>query len=367
MNWYEIKNIDSIDSPALVIYKERMNENIRLLKGMVNNDVARLRPHVKTNKIAEVCKLMMDAGITKFKCATIAEGEMLGMIGAPDVLLSYQPVGPKVNRFINLVNQYPATHFSCLIDNIHAAEYLSNLSAANNLLVDVFMDLNVGMNRTGILPAKALLLFEAVELLPAINMVGLHAYDGHIHDTDLLHRKQLVEHAFGKVIILAEAIESISDKKLIIVAGGTPTFPIHAQHQHIECSPGTFIFWDWGYKYSLPDEPFEYAALIITRIISIVDENTITTDLGHKSVAAENPLPRVHFLNAPNAIPFSQSEEHLVVKVTDSSIYHTGDVWYGVPVHICPTVALYEKAVVISNNTAVAEWKVIARDRKITI
>src|SRR3954465_12473339 len=111
MNWYEIKNIDDIDSPALVIYRGRIHENIRLLKSMVNGNTDRLRPHVKTNKIAEVCKILLDARITKFKCATIAEAEMLALIGAPDVLLSYQPVGPKLSRFIALVTKYPATHF----------------------------------------------------------------------------------------------------------------------------------------------------------------------------------------------------------------------------------------------------------------
>jgi D-threonine aldolase len=367
MNWYEIKNVDTIDSPALVICTERVHENIRLLKKLVNNEVARLRPHVKTNKISEVSKMMLDAGITKFKCATIAEAEMLAMIGAPDVLLSYQPVGPKAGRFISLVMQYPSTHFSCLADNIHSAAYLSKLCIANNLSVDVFIDLNTGMNRTGILPSKALLLFEAIRLLPAVKVIGLHVYDGHIRDTDLLLRKQNIDLSYSKVIILAEAIEAISDIKLIIVAGGSPTFPIHAHRENIECSPGTFIFWDWGYKHAFPDEPFDYAALVITRVISIVDENTITTDLGHKSVAAENPLPRVYFLNAPDAIPVSQSEEHLVAKVTDASLFKPGDVLYGVPVHICPTVALYEKAAVIQNNTAVDEWKVIARNRKITI
>ena len=78
-------------------------------------------------------------------------------------------------------------------------------------------------------------------------------------------------------------------------------------------------------------------------------------------------LPRVYFLNAPDANPFSQSEEHLVIKVADSTIYKIGDVLYGVPVHICPTVALYQSAVVIKNNEAADEWKVIARDRKITV
>ena len=122
-----------------------------------------------------------------------------------------------------------------------------------------------------------------------------------------------------------------------------------------------------GYKQNFPDEPFDYAALVITRVISITDEHSITTDLGHKSLAAENPLPRVYFLNAPEAFPVAQSEEHLVLKVVDASAYKTGDVLYGVPVHICPTVALYETAVVISNHEAVKEWKVIARDRRITV
>ena len=112
MNWYEIRNIDTIDSPALVVYKQRVLENIRLLKVMVNNEVDRLRPHVKTNKMSAVCQLMLDAGIKKFKCATIAEAEMLAMVAAPDVLLAYQPVGPKAARLIKLLNQYPATQFA---------------------------------------------------------------------------------------------------------------------------------------------------------------------------------------------------------------------------------------------------------------
>src|SRR5438552_17605968 len=111
MNWYEIKNIHSIDSPALIIYKDRVEENIRKATGM--KDAEHLHTHVKTNKIAEVCKMMLDAGITKFKCATISEAEMLAMINAPDVLLAYQPVGPKINRLLQLFKQYPSTHFSC--------------------------------------------------------------------------------------------------------------------------------------------------------------------------------------------------------------------------------------------------------------
>jgi D-serine deaminase-like pyridoxal phosphate-dependent protein len=366
MNWFEIKNVDTIDSPALVIYKERVQQNIQSLIQM--KDVAHLRPHVKTNKIAEVCKMMLDAGITKFKCATIAEAEMLGMINAPDVLLAYQPTPIKAKRLLQLIQKYPSTHFSCLIDDAENAKNIASVFSENSSSLDVYIDLNVGQNRTGIQPKDALQLFENCKNLNGINIIGLHAYDGQIRDTDLQQRKINADNAFKAVIELAEKIESSAQKKLNIVAGGSPTFPVHAQRKNIECSPGTFVFWDYGYKTQFADEPFNYAALVITRIISIVDEHTVCTDLGHKSVSAENPIEkRVHFLNAENVQPTGQSEEHLVLKVDDSSLYKVGDVLYGAPYHICPTVALYERAIAIENNVAVDEWKVVARDRRITV
>ncbi len=366
MNWYEINNINSIDSPALIIYKERAQQNINEVIKM--KDVAHLRPHVKTNKMAEVCTMMLDAGITKFKCVTIAEAEMLGMIKASDVLLAYQPTTTKAKRLLQLIKQFPSMHFACLIDDVINAENISSIFAENNLLLDVYIDMNVGQNRTGIKPENTLDLFNECENFKGINVIGLHAYDGHIRDTNVEQRKLNTNKAFDKVMQFADAIESSSHKKLNIVAGGSPTFPIHAQRQNVECSPGTFVFWDYSYKTQFRDEPFEYAALIITRIISIVDEYTICTDLGHKSVASENTIDkRVHFLNAENAQPISQSEEHLVLKVADASRYKIGDVLYGIPYHICPTVALYERAVVIENNHIIDEWKVIARDRKISV
>src|SRR5258705_5767912 len=131
-NWFEIKNIDELDSPALVVFPERVKHNIQLAIDMVD-DVNRLRPHIKTNKSPDVTKLMLNAGITKFKCATIAEAEMLAQCNAPDVLLAYQPLGPKLHRFVSLIKKYPRTKFSCLIDTISAADEQSTVFASNDL------------------------------------------------------------------------------------------------------------------------------------------------------------------------------------------------------------------------------------------
>jgi D-serine deaminase-like pyridoxal phosphate-dependent protein len=97
-------------------------------------------------------------------------------------------------------------------------------------------------------------------------------------------------------------------------------------------------------------------------------ENKICIDLGHKSIAAENELnKRVFFLNAPELKFISHSEEHLVAETNTRHSYKPGDVLYGLPYHVCPTVALYERAYTVENNKVSGEWKTIARDRKIEI
>lgn len=363
MNWYAIENIDRIDTPCLVLYRERIKNNIDQAVKLIKN-VNNLRPHVKTNKIPEVCRMMMDAGINKFKCATIGEAEMLAIINAKDVLLAYQPTGPKIERLHHLAQHYPDTIISCLVDDSNVAEALSKIYSSSGITLKVFIDVNTGMNRTGISPEKVYTLVKKIRSLPFIHIAGIHTYDGHIKDPDPEIRKEKSDEAFLQIEKLADQLESSLERKMNIIAGGSPTFPAHAQ-RNVECSPGTFVFWDWGYKHQLPDEPFEYAALVVTRVVSVINKKTITTDLGHKAVASENPLPRVYFLNAPGSIPVSHSEEHMVINVPDASVFKPGDVLYGIPVHICPTVSLYERAILVENKQASTIWKVTARDRMI--
>jgi len=239
-NWYTSRDIDKLDTPALVVYPDRVKENIDILKGMID-DASRLRPHVKTHKCKDTALLMLEAGITKFKCATIAEAEMLGMSKAPDVLLAYQPIGPKLKRFIELIKAYPETQYSCLVDNNAAADHISEAALENNISIPVYIDLNIGMNRTGIKPEDALGLYWYCLELSGIKITGLHAYDGHIHDKELTVREQRASEAYAKVEQLMQRIREKNYVEPIIIAGGSPTFPIHAARKDIECSPGTFI------------------------------------------------------------------------------------------------------------------------------
>lgn len=351
-SWFQVENAGEVDSPGLLIYPDRVKENIRILKTFVD-DVTRLRPHVKTNKSPDVTRMLVQAGITKFKCATIAEAEMLAMNGAKDVLLAHQPVGPKIKKFGKLVKKYPSIKFSCLIDDANVAKALGD--------AQVYIDLNVGMNRTGIAPEKALDLYSE-------NVIGLHVYDGHLRDPDLEVRRKQCDEGFARVLKVQADIKKQFNKTLPIVAGGTPSFPIHAQRKDVECSPGTFIYWDKGYQSMLKEQPFLFAALVITRVVSIPTTDTICVDLGHKGIAAENPIDkRVYFLNSEGLTPIGHSEEHLVLKTEGNHKFKVGDVLYGVPHHICPTVNLYDSPNIIEGGRYVGNWETVSRKRKITI
>ena len=364
--WFKILNANAVDTPALAVYPDRVRRNLGQLLASID-DVARLRPHIKTHKSPDAVRLTLAACITKFKCATIAEAELLGQCQAPDALLAYQPVGPKAARFMALIQQYPATQFACLVDHPAAAAQLNALAGAASLTVRVFLDLNVGMNRSGIAPAAALALYQQCAALPHLAVVGLHAYDGHIHDEDLAVRTARCHAAFAPVEALGTQLRDAGFRP-IIVAGGTPTFPVHAARLGVECSPGTFIYWDGGYGRAYAEQPFEPAALVLSRVISLPDATTLCLDLGHKAVASESPLDkRVTFLNAPELRVVGHSEEHLVVEAGPGHGYQLGDLLYGLPHHICPTVALHERAVIIENQHVAGEWPTLARNRTIII
>jgi D-threonine aldolase len=366
--WYQIDNIDEIDSPSLVVYPERVKANIRTAKRMIP-EISLLRPHVKTHKSPDASLLQLSEGITKFKCATVAEAEMLALAGATEVLLAYQPVGPKIRRLRALTRRYARTTFACLVDDRIAAMSIAEACAGEPEPLHVLLDLNVGMNRTGIIPDEgAMQLYHACAAMKGIRPVGLHAYDGHIHDRDPLLRSQRCSAAFATVRRMQEDLIRSGAGVSLIVAGGSPTFPMHSRHQGVECSPGTFIYWDKEYLDGLPDQTFLPAALVIARIISRPAQHVVCLDLGHKSVAAEKDiLHRVFFLNAPHAEVLSQSEEHLLVRVDDTAAYAIGDVLYGLPFHICPTCALYERATTVVDQRAQGEWTMVARDRSINI
>ncbi|SHI34498.1 D-TA family PLP-dependent enzyme [Pseudozobellia thermophila] len=366
-SWYALKNTEGVVSPALLVYPERIRQNIQTMLGMSQGPDF-LRPHVKTHKTAEIVNLQLEQGIYKFKCATIAEAELLARCGAPDVLLAMQPVGANIERFLKLVENYPKTQFSALVDHPIIVERMGRRAREKNRPVSLWMDINTGMDRTGILPDETgIELYRKMHAHSHIEAMGLHTYDGHIGNTDVARREEECQKAFDLVLALRDTLAAEGIEVPNVVAGGSPTFPFHARREGVEASPGTTLLWDAGYARLYPEMDFLPAAVLFTRIISKPAKGILCTDLGHKSIAPEMPFPRVRFLDKADWQQKGQSEEHFVIECENSDKYPIGDTAYALPVHICPTVAKYARLQVVSEGEIVDTWEVAARDQTLTL
>jgi len=365
--WYEIENVGEIPSPALAFYPERIEENIRRMI-RIAGDAGRLRPHVKTHKTGEIVKLQLTHGIRRFKCSTIAEAEMTAAAGAPDVLLAMQPVGPAIPRLLALQRAFPATAFGAIVDSEDVIRTIAGAAAGAGTNACLWLDINSGMNRTGVAPgADAGRLYRLIHQTERLTAGGLHVYDGHIHESDPGARATQCDSEFAPVQAMIEELRRAGFPVPAVVAGGSPTFPIHARRPGVSLSPGTPLLWDAGYGAAYADLDFLVAAVLVGRVVSKPTPGKVCLDFGTKAVASEMPQPRISLLGMSGYRIAGHNEEHLIIEPPDADRYRPGDVVYGVPIHICPTVARYETASVIERGRCTGEWPIAARSRRITV
>ena len=316
----------------------------------------------------EVIKLQMKHGIYKFKCATISEAEMVARCGAKDILLAIQAVGPNLGRFFQLKQLFPETKTSCIADSAEVILQLSQMACQTGLKTHVWLDINNGMNRSGIAPGdEAIRLYQMIIDLPMIEAAGIHVYDGHIRETDLTLRQKICNDSYLPVLGMIRELENMGTSTINIVAGGSPTFPIHALRKGVEVSPGTVLLWDYNYSSAFQDMDFKHAAVLLMRIISKPSNDLLCIDLGHKAVASEMPQPRVKIFGIENYSIITHSEEHMVIRTPEAHNWKIGDSLYGIPWHICPTVDRFDSVTVVNEHRVTGQWLVEARKRKITI
>lgn len=369
---YRLLDETEIATPALVFYPALIRRNVARVVELAGSP-DRLRPHAKTHKTREITRMQLDSGVTKHKCATIAEAEMLADTGVPDVLIAYQMLGPNLGRLAALVRKFPNTQFSCSIDHASASEGLSQAAHQAGRSIGFLVDLDVGQHRTGIaIGDVAADLYSLSSELPGLTPYGLHAYDGHLRQAAPSEREAAARSGLNAVLQLRAELLRRGNAVPRIVAGGTPTFPIYAKMHDIpglECSPGTYVLHDYNYGSTYTDlTGITPAALLMTRVVSRPTADRVTFDLGSKSVSPDMPLPqRAHLLDLPDATFVAQNEEHLVVTTPAAGRLKLGDVLYAIPGHVCPSVALYREALTAENGQITGRWKIAARDRKLTV
>ncbi len=363
---YRVADPSRIPTPSLLVYPDKVRANIAHAIEVAGG-CERLRPHLKTHKCPEIVALLRAAGITRFKCATLAEAEMAARAGARDVMIAYPLVGVAVERFVRLLRAFPDAAFRPIADHPGPLAALGAAVAAARLEVEVLLDLDSGMHRTGVPVGEAAeRLYRQIARTPGLRPGGLHCYDGHIHDRDLEARGRAAGQGRQAVLGLRDALLRAGLAVPRVVMGGSVTFPCHAADAQVELSPGTFVLHDGNYLRDFPDLGFVPAALALARVVSLPAPDRITIDLGCKAIAADSPGPRGFAWSIADAEPQAQSEEHWIWSVSPRHALEPGDFVYVLPAHICPTVALHERMLAIQDGRWTESWRVSARTRQLS-
>lgn len=362
---YALENTEDLVSPALIYYKDIIVANTKRIIRMAGGP-EHLWPHVKSHKAAELIRMQINLGITRFKCATIAEAEMTARAGALYVALAYPLVGPNTGRYLRLAAAFPKTVFYAVGDDYDALCELSRQAEKLGTKMPVLIDVDLGMHRTGV-PVDVLEgFYEKCSSLPGIILSGLHCYDGHFHQEDPAERTNSVGAVDGEIQKVIDSLKVKGFSCGILIMGGSPTFPCRAGNAAYFLSPGTIFIGDWNYYKNLPDLAFAPGAAVFTRVVSHPAPHAFTLDLGYKGIASDQEGQRGLIVGMEDAEPVGHSEEHWVFKRTEGKeIPPLGEACYVLPAHICPTTALYPVIQLASGGKIIETWDVTARNRKL--
>jgi D-serine deaminase-like pyridoxal phosphate-dependent protein len=356
---YRLTHEDSPLTPALAIYPELVDANIQATLTLMGGDGNRWRPHIKTAKMPWVIRRLIACGVRQFKCATTLELRVACECGAADVLIAYPVVGSGARRVIEIAGAHPETSVSVLIEN------LGQLEAWRGAPVGIFVDVNAGMDRTGIDQSRVK---EIAALARAAGgqFRGLHYYDGHHTEPDLREREKQAHAGYARLV---EIVKGLGLPVEEVITSGTPSFPYAMTFPGFaaggfvhRASPGTVIFNDMSSLAQLP-EAFGYqpAALVLATVVSQPLARRITCNAGHKSVSADAGVPTCAVIGWPGLNPLKPSEEHLPIDVVDGAVPRIGELLYLLPRHVCPTVNLFDEALMVRRGEVESVEPIAAR------
>jgi D-serine deaminase-like pyridoxal phosphate-dependent protein len=363
---YQVSDIADVLTPALVLYPEILATNIDRTVELLGANPDRWRPHIKTAKLGYTLRMLVARGIRNFKCATTLELLVACQCGAADVLLAYPSVGRNALRVREIAAQFPNVRISVLAEN---EEQLRQWRGSS---VGIFLDINPGMDRTGIDQNNADSVVELARASAAKNLDfrGLHYYDGQYGGLAEPERTAQAHAGYHRLLNLVKDLERSGVSVAEVITAGTPTFPSSLSYEGFRnakfihrISPGTIAYCDASSLAQLPNlQGYRPAVLVLTRVVSQPRGNVVTCDAGHKAVSADAGVPTCVVVGHPELTPLAPSEEHLPLFIREGAAApEIGDPLFLLPRHICPTVNNFDHALLARDAAVTSIEEVSAR------
>ena len=357
--------LEDVDTPALLVDLDVFERNLARMQRLADDAGVRLRPHAKTHKSVDVALAQIRLGAVGQCCQKVSEAEVLVHGGIRDVLVSNQIVGPrKLERLARLART--ATVGVCADDARNIAD-LSAAAPAAEVVLQVYLEIDVGMGRCGVVPGPdAVALCRQIADAPGLGFAGLQAYHGKAqHIRGAGEREAAIRHAAGAVRTMLDLLAAAGLDCPAVTGAGTGTAPFEAgSGLWTELQAGSYAFMDADYGRNLgpdgePDASFGHSLFLLATIMSTARAGTAICDVGLKSTSFESGLPLVaDDIGATYAGP---SDEHGTLRLDPGRTLEPGTRIRLIPGHCDPTINLHDWYVGYRGDVVERIWPVSAR------
>ena len=361
--------LHELTTPALVLDLEAFEQNIAAHQHQINLHGLRARPHAKSHKCAEIARRQIAAGAVGVCTASLHEAEAMVGQGINNILITSPVIGAgKLDRLMQLLER-GAVVAVVVDDQEHAASMAAAAHRSGHVL-DVLIDVDLGMGRTGVSNIEsALQLVNVVCAAEGMSYRGLQAYSGRVqHITEFAERDRVYTGQLRFLSALIAALDKRGLKPATVSGGGTGTLALDCREGILtEHQAGSYIFMDVEYgavtlRASDAGPAFATSLFLHSTVISKNVPGQVTTDAGLKSFATDGPLPRVS-AGAPvgTAYSFFGDEHGCLTFPTPTDSLPLGSIVAFVTPHCDPTINLHDYLHVVRHDTIVDIWQIVGR------
>jgi D-serine deaminase-like pyridoxal phosphate-dependent protein len=360
--------LSKLDTPALTVDLDVLEKNLVGMADRIQAARVGLRPHVKTHKTVELAEMQMEHGAAGISVAKLGEAEVMAEFGMDDILVANEVVGTE--KLARLAKLSRMIRIRSCVDSMSGAMSLSEAAANHGVGFDVMLDVNTGLDRTGVQPEQAVELGKAVDALQGVMVVGVFSYAGYsATEPNESRRRQWAEMEASTAVAISRELLAAGVGAGEVSVAGTPTAAYAASVSGVtEVRPGTYVFNDLNYSIIGACNLSECALTIRARVVSKPSPDRAVVDAGSKVLTSDRRADGVpgygYVVGAPDTRLEALWEEHGVLRLDDEGRQlNVGDVIGIIPNHVCPTVNLADAWYGVRDGTVEQTFAVTARGK----
>ena len=348
---------EELDTPTLWVDLDKMENNIAMLAKHFKSAGVDWRPHMKGVRIAGIAHKAIAAGAIGVTCATVKEAEAMANAGIKEILIANEVIGQqKIKRLVNLC-QYTDT--KVIIDSVDNMAELSAAACARGVEIGVLIDMNTGMNRTGLLPDDTVLdLAKQVHETAGLKFLGVMAWEGHTlgHKDPEIKRQEIMK-SVKQLTDMADMCRDAGLPVSIVSGGGSGTYKITPFLDGMtEIQAGGAIFSDVAYQsWGVETTPSLFVQTIVS---SRPAPDRIIVDAGFKTLPTWHAQPKAIGIDGVKSHVGSAEHGSLTLNEANDTV-KVGDIVDFMVGYTDSTLFLHRKLYGIRDGIVEVVWDIL--------